>query len=82
MLCARLPQTVASPVVELGLQGALTQSLRLLSLVAPRHVGFSRTRDRAYVCGGGRVFDRLATRKPLATAQTLVPRMEEYKTDN
>ena len=67
--CPQVALRLASPgggfsVVELGLQGARAQSLRLLSLVVPRHVGFFRTRDRAYVsCVGRRVFDHLATRE-------------------
>ena len=53
--------TVASPVVELGLQ-----EQGYVDLVAPRHVGSSRTRDRTGVpCIGKWILNHWTTREVL-----------------
>ena len=59
--------TVASPVVEYRLQGGWAQELcSLKSLVAPRHVGSSKTKEETHVSWIGRqILYHRATREAL-----------------
>ena len=56
----------ASLVVEHGLRARGLQQLRLAGLVAPRHVGSSRTRARTHVpCVGRWILNHCTTREAL-----------------